>query len=241
MTDTKLSIGFSCYFEHELVINNLIKYSKIIEKHKLKNNVEIIVIEDSGNLEKKIDYHNKMYSICIEKNIDFKIVDNIKNKGFFKSFVSGLINSKYEYFKLFCGDDGLTEDSILQLINNAKNYDLILPYYNQYEIEGKPTWRAFVSNIYNEIVNILSGHKIKYYNGIPLVKKEKALQNLPGTNGFSWMAELITNCLWDGATYKEIKLDQKETKYKYTSLRIKNFIYIFFSLIKIFLRRIKLI
>lgn len=223
------------------MLSNLKKYSEIIERNNLKNNVEIIVIEDSGDENVRNEYHRKMYEIFEKKNIEFRIVDNFKNKGFFKSFVSGLINAKHDYFKLFCGDDGLTEDSILKLIENAKDYDLILPYYNQYEIEGKPKWRAFVSNIYNEIVNLLSGFKIKYYNGIPLVNKNKALQNLPDTNGFSWMAELITNCLWDGATYKEIKLDQKETKYEYTSLRIKNFIYIFFSLIKIFLRRIKLV
>jgi len=226
----KISIGFSCYNETKYVIRNIKKIIPILKKEKLK--YEIIVIDDASNEQSIKDLKN----FCKYKRI--KYLRHKENLGFFSSFKTGIFNAKYEYFKLFSGDDATRVKDIRKILNQFNKQDILIPFNYQFEVHGKPILRMITSIIYTKIVNLMSGLNLKYYNGLPVFKKNKTIMNLADTSGYGWQAELLVNCIYSGCTFKEIYTKNKEIKFEYNSVKLKYMPSVFFSIIRIFFKRI---
>ena len=105
-------------------------------------------------------------------------------------------------------------------------------------MKGKPFSRKFISIIYTKIINLMSGLNLKYYNGLPIFHKKKALMNLSDTSGYGWQAELIVNCIYSGCSYKEIYTKNREIKFTYDSIKIATIPSVIFSIIRVFFKRI---
>ncbi len=225
-----ISIGFSCFNETRFIIKNVKKILPLLKKSKLK--YEIIIVDDASS-EKNII---KLKQFC--KKLKIKYIRHEENLGFFKSFITGLINSKYEYFKLFAGDDATRINDIKLILKEFSNQDILIPYNYQFEVQGKPVLRMLASIIYTKIINLMSGLNLKYYNGLPVFKKSKAIMNLADTSGYGWQAELIVNCIYSGCTFKEIYTRNKEIKFEYNSVKLKILPSVFFSIIRVFFKRI---
>ena len=179
-----ISIGFSCYNESKYVIKNIKKLLPLLKKIK---KYEIIVIDDDST---EMEIKN-LKKFCKKNKI--KYIKHEINLGFFKSFFTGLLNSKYEYFKLFAGDDATNINHIKLIFNEFYKQDILIPFNKQFEVDGKPFFRKISSIIYTKIINLMSGLNLKYYNGLPVFNKKKALMNLADTSGYGWQAELIVN------------------------------------------------
>lgn len=225
-----ISIGFSCYNEGKYVINNIKKITKILKKENLR--FEIIVIDDASE---KINVNN-LKNFCKIKKI--KYIRHKENLGFFNSFKTGIINAKYKYFKLFAGDDATRVKDIRKILRQFYKYDILIPYNYQFEVNGKPLIRMITSKIYTEVINLMSGLNLKYYNGLPVFIKKKTIMNLADTSGYGWQAELLVNCIYSGCTFKEIYTKNKEIKFEYNSVKLKYIPSVFFSIIRIFFKRI---
>lgn len=225
-----LSVGFSCYNETKYIIKNIKKITSILKKENLR--YEIIVIDDASE-EEDIEILKKF---CKINNI--KYIRHEENFGFFNSFKTGIINAKFEYFKLFAGDDATRINDIKRILREFSNQDILIPYNYQHEVYGKPKWRMFSSIIYTKIVNLMSGLNLKYYNGLPIFKRNKTIMNLADTSGYGWQAELLVNCIYNGCTFKEIYTKNKEIKFEYNSVKLKYIPSVLFSIIRIFFKRI---
>ena len=225
-----ISIGFSCYNEKKYIIKNIKKIMPILKKAKLK--YEIIVIDDASQETGIRDLRN----FC--KQNDVKYIRHHKNLGFYSSFKTGILNAKYEYFKLFAGDDATRIKDIKKILREFNDRDILIPFNHQFEVSGKPKFRMLISIIYTTVVNLVSGLNLKYYNGLPVYKKNKALMNLADTSGYGWQAELLVNCIYSGCTFKEIYTKNKEIKFRYNSVRLKYIPSVFFSIIRIFFKKI---
>ena len=140
-----ISIGYSCYNESKYVIKNIKKILPLLKKIK---KYEIIVIDDAST-EKEIQ--NLKY-FCKKNKI--KYINHEKNLGFFKSFITGLINSKYEYFKLFAGDDATNINHIKLILNEFNKQDILIPYNKQFEVNGKPLFRKIASIIFTKTIRL---------------------------------------------------------------------------------------
>ena len=224
-----ISIGFSCFNESKYVIKNIKKILPLLKK-KLK--YEIIVIDDAST---ELEIKN-LKKFCRKNKV--KYIRHDLNLGFFKSFITGLLNSKYEYFKLFAGDDATNLKHIKLILNEFYKQDILIPYNYQFEVDGKPIFRKVLSIIYTKIINLMSGLNLKYYNGLPVFLRKKALMNLADTSGYGWQAELIVNCIYSGCTFKEIYTKNKEIKFEYHSIKIKNIPSVIFSIIRVFFKRL---
>ncbi len=228
--DKKISIGFSCYNETKFVVKNIKKIIPILKKEKLK--YEIIVIDDAS-YESDIEV---LRNFCKKENI--KYIRHKENLGFFSSFKTGLFKAKYEYFKLFAGDDATRVKDIRKILRQFNKQDILIPFNYQFEVHGKPVLRMLTSVIYTKIVNLMSGLNLKYYNGLPVFKINKTKMNLADTSGYGWQAELLVNCIYSGCTFKEIYTKNKEIKFEYNSVKLKYIPSVLFSIIRIFFKRI---
>jgi hypothetical protein len=225
-----ISIGYSCYNESRFVISNIQKILPILKEKKIK--YEIIVIDDASTETeiKKLKFFCKKHDIIYIKH-DF-------NLGFFKSFLSGLVQSKNHYYKLFAGDDATNLADIKSILNEFYKQDILIPYNYQFEVQNKPFLRKIISVIYTKIINLMSGLNLKYYNGLPIFLRKKVLMNLSDTSGFGWQAELIVNCIYSGCTYKEIYTRNKEIKFSYSSVKLEYIPSVVFSIIRVLFKRL---
>lgn len=228
MKKKSITVGFSCYNESNFVIKNIKKIKPLLEKKKI--NYEIIVIDDAS-IEKKII---NLQNFCKKNKILY--IRHEVNSGFFKSFLTGLINSKKKYYKLFAGDDATNKKHIIKIFDEFNKQDILIPYNIQFEMEGKPFLRKILSIMYTKLINFFSGLNLKYYNGLPVFLKKKVLMNLSDASGFGWQAELLVNCIYSGCTYKEIYTKNKEIKFNYNSIKLKNIPSVIFSIIRIFFK-----
>lgn len=225
-----LSICFSCFNESFYVMKNIKKIKRILKKINIR--YELLVVDDASD---KVEV-KKLKKFCKINKVKF--IGHEHNLGFFKSFISGLINSKYEYFKLFAGDDATNTNHINFVLREFHKQELLIPYNNQFEMKGKPISRKIISIIYTKIINLMSGLNLKYYNGLPVFLKKKVLMNLADTSGYGWQAEIIVNCIYSGCSYREIYTKNREIKFTYDSIKIATIPSVIFSIIKIFFKRI---
>ena len=99
--------------------------------------------------------------------------------------------------------------------------------------------RRFVSRTYTGIVNVLSGHKLKYYNGLPILLRSNVLRWHSHAHGFGFQADLIVRLLDMGATFVEVPVTAKNRAEGSTNaFTFRNLASVGHTLLQIFVRRV---
>jgi hypothetical protein len=94
------------------------------------------------------------------------------------------------------------KETLVTVFGQLGRADIIVPYHPK--VPGKSEFRHRLSQIYTHLVNLLSGYRIRYYNGLAAHLRYNVMRWGPYSFGFGFQAELITRLLDEGATYIEI-------------------------------------
>jgi len=223
-----------CFNEERLIQSTLNHLREAIETTKLT--YEIIVVDDCSHdktSEKVREWQRDHPGIRLE------LVNNPKNRGLARSFVDTAFRGKGRYYRLLCGDDPEPVPTLVKMFEQIGKADMILPYYDY--LPGKGFARSQISSLYTKLVNLVSGYKIKYYNGCGIHLRYNVMRWGPYSFGFGFQAELITRLLDEGASYYEIALEaQHHTKPPHQSaLNFGNFLSVGHTLMEMIVRRIR--
>jgi hypothetical protein len=116
--------------------------------------------------------------------------------------------------------------------------DIIIPYYPV--LPGKSRSRKVVSKLYTWLVDLLSGHSIRYYNGCALYRRFHVMRWAPYNYGFGFQADLITTLLDEGASFEELSVEGFHlVKDRGSPLNFRNFLSTGHTLLEMLLRRIR--
>ena len=181
----------------------LIKLPKFVKKLKKKN--------------QKLILHRNQKNLGVAKNV--------------KNFLSkSTINGK---FVLISGDNDLSKNIIIKLINASKKSDLVISFFTNREMKG--IFRAFLSTMFNLICCTIFQVYAFYLQG-PFVWPLKQLKNLKiFSNGIAYVTEVNIKLLRSGLKFTEISGEMNVGSKNSTSIRFKNFIDIFFTIINLFI------
>lgn len=215
------------------------------EEKNLKISVELII--------KKIKDIFKDYEILIiispskdntaeiakelaRKNKKIRVIELKENKGLGYCYILGIKIAKMEYMMLWPSDNEIkkiTADYIFREIGKA---DMIITY--PVNIKVRPLKRRIISKWYTLLVNLLSGLKLKYYNGICLFKTEMIRKFIPKSfAAFGFQTEMLIDAIKNGYTYIEIPMYlRKQVGRKSNLFELRNF-RIIITLLRIFLRK----
>ena len=147
--------------------------------------------------------------------------------------------AKGKYYMMISGDGSISNQAIESVLLELGRADVIIPYWGNKDPRSIP--RAILSYLFTSIVNLLSGEKIKYYNGNVGHIRENVMRWHSETYGFAYQAEIITRLLLEtDATYIEVPVlffDRKEGVSN--AFKLTNILSIIYSLMNIALRRIR--
>jgi len=172
-------------------------------------------------------------------DLPLRLVRQATNRGLARTYVDGAFLARGTYYRQVCGDNVEAKETLLASLTRLGQADMIIPY--RIQTPGKSAFREWLSNIYTRLVNLLSGHQIRYYNGLATHLRYNVMRWGPYSFGFGFQAELITRLLDEGASYVEVEVAGSHTEKagKNSALNFKNFLSVAHTLLETGIRRVR--
>jgi len=228
-----LTILVSCYNEQDFIIGTLETVRQALAEV-VAVGYEIIVIDDCSR-----DRSADLVEEYIKTHPDDRIVlrRNKTNRGLAQNYFDAAFIGKGKYFRLICGDDAEPKETIVAVCRRIGEADMLIPYY--VSSEGKSLYRRLLSKAYTGLVNLISGFRLHYYNGLAVHLRYNVMRWHPNTRGFGFQADIICMLLDQGFTYVEIPVKTVERKGAGSeALRFNNILSVGHTLLDIVVRRI---
>ena len=229
-----ISIVITCFNESDTVIGSIDNNISALEQTDLS--FEIIVIDDTSS-DNSVEVIRDWLANNPSKPV--KLRANPFNRGLANNFAEGAFIAKGRYYRLYPGENSQPKEDLQDLYNQTGKADLIIPVFDH--VKGKTGIRKCLSNLFTGIVNLISGYKIGYYNGLPVFKRYDILRWHPSSYGFGFQADVVTRLLDEGSTYMHFRLDDcvdRKGK-KASALSMRNFLSICHTLLEISVRRLR--
>lgn len=207
---------------------------KLVEvSNNLKMTFELLVYNDGST-----DETRELVEEFARKNPQYLVtlVNNRVRRGIGFNYVDGAFRGVGKYYTMICGDDAETKDSLYKLLGMRGKADIIIPYFDR--LDDRNLFRRKLSKTFTGIVNLLSGHKLHYYNGPCIHIRTNVARWNPTGSGFAYQAELLCLLLSMHKSYIEINIDNNDRETGVSrAFHIKNFLSVGHSLVQILLRR----
>ena len=193
-----------------------------------KLDYEIIII-DGGSTDRTVEIADSLALGNGKVRVDAK--SDIKGLG--HAYKKGISLALGDYIILVPGDNEVSGEAIKSILEMAGEADMIIPYFTNQEIRSVS--RRIISSAYVKLLNLISGLKLKYYNGTVLHRSEVIKRYDIKTTGFAYQAEILINLIRSGFSYEEIACKiQERSSGKTKIFNFKNIITVLISLIDIF-------
>jgi len=168
---------------------------------------ETIIVNDGSQ-----DNTGEVAESLAETNPGIKVLHNDRNMGCGFTFMRGARAAENEYTWLIPGDGEITIGSMESIASHIGEADMILPYALNNGV--RPLWRRITSRGYTTLLNILFGHRLRYYNG-PAVFRTELLKPIDTvySRGFVFMAPIILRLLKRKCTYVQVGILLQPRKY----------------------------
>lgn len=227
-----LTLFVACYNEEENIAATLDTVRAACAE--VGCSYEVVIIDDASK-----DKSVEVIWHYMREHPDMPIVlkVNPQNEGLGNNFTEASFIGSGTWYRLVCGDNVEPKETLVKLFREIGKADLLIPYHPW--ITGRTLFRRFLSVTYTRIVNLISGHKLHYYNGLALTRRYYVMRWHSNSHGFGFQADLITRLLDRGITYLEIPVVAEErTAGKSAAITFKNFCSVGNSLLTMLIRRL---
>ena len=226
-----LTLFIACYDEEEGIVPTIEK--AVAAATEAGITYDIVVVDDASkdnSVQVVRDYMARFAQLPI------RLVINTTNQGVGSNFAEAALHGRGKYYRMMCGDDTESVETLVSVFKRLGEADMILTYHSN--TRARTLLRRSLSRVFTITVNLLSGYKIQYYNGLPLHLRHNVLRWHSNTLGFGFHAELITRLLDMGATYIEIPvIPQERAAGRTKAFTFRNFCSVGHSLLEIMIRR----
>jgi glycosyltransferase involved in cell wall biosynthesis len=166
-------------------------------------------------------------------NPGIKAIHNEVNRGLGYNFTKGVQLASKEFVMLLHGDNETRKESVARIFELVGQADIIIPWTANTEV--RPLKRRVLSRLFTALMNLLTGLRIKYYNG-PCVHRSSLIKNTPMTTwGFAYMAAVLARLIRSGATYIETPMYLQRRDYgKSKAFKLKNLVSVSKTLAELF-------
>ncbi len=227
-----ITLFIACYNEEKNIESTLDTVLAAVDE--VGCSYEIIVIDDASR-DRSVDLINSYQRARAHRPI--RLIVNEYNKGLGQNYIEGAFQGRGRYYRLVCGDDVESRETLVQVLRHLGAADVVIPYHER--CEGKSLPRRALSRTYTLVVNAITGYRIRYYNGMALHLRYNVMRWHTDYQGFGFQADLIARVLNQGASHLEIPVVVRERDEGQSSaLTLLNLFSVAHMLLDLVIRRI---
>lgn len=201
MSDSRGSVSFfvPCLNEEGNIGRSIDTIVAVMER--LRRPYEILVVDDAS-----LDGTIAEVTNCCRRYpfVRIKLIRNAFCRGLGRNYFIAAQRARGEYFMMVNGDAAEPPESIRAILECLGRADAIVPYFGLRE--SRTLARRSLSRTFTFFVNVLSGHRLRYYNGPVLHRTENVRMWFAETVGFGYQAELLCRLLDEGITVHEVQI-----------------------------------
>jgi glycosyltransferase involved in cell wall biosynthesis len=224
-----------CFNEEDNILSTLSTIQKVI--HDFDINFEIMLVSD-GSTDATISLALG-HEIRNVKNCALELFDEKQNKGLGFRYIEAAKKCRGSYFMLINGDNVETVEQIKTILNHKGQADSIVPFFGKND--SRSIFRRNLSLVFTRVINLISGNKLKYYNGAVLHKSQNLKQLNFAVSGYAYQCEILCELISRGISYMEIPVTNSDRQWGVSkAFRAANFVSVAKSAWLILFRRIRL-
>lgn len=194
-----VSIIVAAYNE-DVVVEQVVRETHAVADLMLET-FELILINDGST-----DRTPSIVDSLAGELTNTRAIHNRPNIGFGASYMKGVKEAQYDYVMLVCGDNGIPAYNFPAIISKIGTADIIIPYMLNLR-EVKTPLRYVISRTYTTFLNLLSGFRLHYYNGLPVHRTELVRSTSVRSTGFGFQGEILVKLLKAGHSFVEVGVD----------------------------------
>jgi glycosyltransferase involved in cell wall biosynthesis len=224
------SFFIPCYNEERNVAAVIEKLVRVCTAQNVS--FEILVFDDCSR-----DGTVEVVRACqaAHAGVPVRLFVNSINQGVARNFIEGAFQARGTYYRVVMGDDVESEETLQKIVALAGHAEIVIPYHTV--VTGRPLNRKIISRLYTVLVNFAANRRLRYYNGSPLFQRRDALRFHVEATGLGFQAEFLLRLLQEGRTFIEVPVSASDREGS-TSLNLRNFVSVGYSIFKIFMRRV---
>jgi glycosyltransferase involved in cell wall biosynthesis len=177
---------------------------------------EIILIDDGST-----DRTGAIMDRLGQELPNLRVLHHQTNLGLGASYQHGVREAQLDYVMMLCGDGGLPASSLPAIIAKVGTADMVVPYITNLQRIKTPS-RYLVSRVYTTLLNLISGHRLNYYNGLPVHRRDLLNRIEITSTGFGFQGEILVKLLKSGFSYVEVGVPGAECTHRSSAFRLKN-------------------
>ena len=195
---------------------------------------DIVIMDDCStdrSVELIVDYLRR------HPDLPITLYVNEVNQGVGANYAEAAFRCRGKYYRMICGDNVESKEALVTIFRRVGEADMIIPYPADTTFRGP--FRRGVSRTFTVIVNLLSGYRIRYYNGLAVHFRYNVMRWHSNSHGFGFQADLITRLLDLKATYVEVPVYPNERAGGETkAFKFRNLCSVGHTLLEIWVRRL---
>ncbi len=233
MTENELdlTVFVACYNEEANIVGALDTLREALRD--LPLTWEAIIIDD-GSRDRSVAVIEKY--IRENPTVPLRLVINEHNRGLAQNYIEGAFLGRGKYYRLVCGDNVEDAGQLRTVFSQVGAADMVLFYHAE---NYRTPFRKKLSSTYTRIINFLTGHQIRYYNGCALHLRYNVMRWHTNYHGFGFQADMVCRLLDEGFSYTEVPVKAVERATGHSkALTIKNLLSVSHTLLDLFIRRV---
>lgn len=188
---------------------------------------EIILIDDGST-----DRTGEIMQRLAGELPNVRLLRNERNIGLGASYQRGVKEARFEYVMMLCGDGGVPASSLPPIIEKIGSADIVAPYMVNLKTIKTPT-RYAISRCYTHLLNLISGQRLNYYNGLPVHRRALLRQIEITSSGFGFQGEILVKLIKSGCSVVQVGVRGAEATNKTSVFRFKNLASVTKTLLKL--------